>query len=1122
LVVGFVAWSLVARPDNLFAQDATPTEDAARSAEGERFFEEKVRPIFAEHCQGCHGARKEQGGLRLDSWKSITETSDSAPVIVPGDLEGSLLVRAVRREAGYEMPPDGPLKPEQVEAIEHWVKIGAPWPQQEPIASDEAQRRAREHWAFQPIRSPQPPSLSDTNWVRNPVDAFVLDALRKHQLQPSPQADKRTLIRRATYLVTGLPPTQEAIDRFLADNDPTAYATLVEELLKSPQYGEQWARLWLDVARYSDSKGYVYAREHRFWTHAWSYRDWVADAFNRDRPYDEFLLMQLAADRVATSPADLAAMGFLTLGRRFLGVRHDIIDDRIDAVSRGMMGLTVACARCHDHKYDPIPTADYYSLHGVFDSCLERERSLAPPETLDPAYAAELQKRQETLAKRLAEIRKETSDRVRERIADYFAAQFELDIYPAENFNQLVSKKDLLATIVHRWNDHLREAGEHGDPIFVAWHRIAPLAEGPDDAFAEASTKICQQLLADPDKLNPLIAQQLVTPPMSSAELAAIYGKVFADVRQKVVDRAAAEGGADPSTPLDDPAAEPIRQLLYGPRSPCEIPDESIVEIEYMLDIDGTTELWKLQAEVDRHVIDSGTLDPRARVLVDREVPAEPRIFRRGNPLRKEAAVPRQFLALLSGENRQPFRDGSGRVELARAIIDPTNPLTARVIVNRVWGHYFGSPLVETPSDFGLRAAPPSHPELLDWLASGLIADNWSLKQLHRKILLSATFCQSGSGPTDAEVLARAQRDDPANRWLWHWQPRRLTIEEMRDTLVAATGSLDLTVGGKPIASLWTPPYSDRRTLYGMVDRQFLPGLFRVFDFANPDLHIPQRAETTAPQQALFFLNHPLVLDRANQLVQKVRSDHPGDDEASIKARVISMFRSILQRNPSDAEIAEAFAFVSQAAAEASAPVPATRKDWSYGFGELDESAWTTRGFTPLPHFTGDSWQGGPQFPDGKLGWVKLDATGGHPGNDRAHAVIRRWTAPRAMRIEIGSTFQHEPPQGDGVRAAVVTSHGATTKLAFEKFHMNSRPIDLPPLDVVAGQTVDFIVDIGDGLSYDQFLWRIKITGRDPEGGAETVWGSSDDFGAQESKRLDPWGQLAQVLLCTNEFLFVD
>jgi mono/diheme cytochrome c family protein len=1112
LVLLFVAIGFPALPPVRAVEEA----DLA----GEEYFENEIRPILAEHCGQCHGVEKQFGGLRLDSWQSISADSDSAPVVIPGDAENSLLIQAVRREGGLEMPPESELSPEQIERLVHWVDRGAPWPTSAVIPESEAAELARKHWAFQPITRPQPPAVQDPTWPRGPIDSFVLAELESRQLSPSPQADIATLVRRASYVLTGLPPTREQFDRFVRSADPNAYETLIEELLDSPHYGEQWARHWLDVARYSDSKGYVYAREERFWTHAWTYRDWVVRSFNDDRPINEFLLMQLAADQVAQSPDDLAAMGYLTLGRRFLGVKHDIIDDRIDVVCRGMMGLTVGCARCHDHKFDPIPIKDYYSLYGVFDSSAERERSITDPAELDEAYLTELQKREKTLADRIAEVRLESSERVRNRAGDYLAAQFELEKYPDDTFNQVFQTSDLIPTIVRRWQDFLNDARLRDDPVWSVWNRLAPLSELPPDEFAKRAEMICSEVIAgDAATINPIVAEAFRSPPESPAQMAATYGKVLSEVRTQVVSQL----GESPLTDaagmtLPDPAAESIKRVLYGSESPCEIPAEPIVDIEMFLDLSSIEQLWRLQGEVDRWVIQSGTRDHRARSLVDRPVPREPRVFKRGNPLRKDEVVPRQFLIALSGETRQPFAHGSGRLELAQEIIDPANPLTARVFVNRVWGHCFGNPLVNSPSDFGLRAPPPSHPELLDWLAARLIDEGWSMKDLHRQILLSAAFRQSDSGPEDPAKLARAQETDPGNASLWRWYPRRLSLEEMRDSLLAATNELDRTVGGKPV-ELWNRPYPKRRTLYGVVDRQFLPGLLRVFDFANPDLHIPQRAETTAPQQALFFLNHPLVLEQARTLAGQ------GETVETPQERINQLFRSVLMREPNQTELADAIAFVSESETPTEPTHTATANNWSYGYGRVTEEG-TVADFTPLPHFDGNAWQGGPQFPDASLGWVQLTATGGHPGNDLNHAAIRRWTAQRDGQIAIGSTFTHEPPQGDGVRAFIIHSAAETGILKQAKLHQQTAELNVETFRVSAGDTVDFVVDIGDTLSYDQYLWQVKLIAQAEilaggEAGRETVWDSVVDFAGTEPERLNAWEQLAQVLLGTNEFLFV-
>jgi hypothetical protein len=825
------------------------------------------------------------------------------------------------------------------------------------------------------------------------------------------------------------------------------------------------------------------------------------------------LLLQLAADQVDDrQEGDLAAMGFLTLGRRFLGVKRDIIDDRIDVVCRGTMGLTVACARCHNHKYDPIPTADYYSLYGVFDSCVERLLPLEVSRT-DETFETELATRKKKLQDKLAAHRKTSSDRARDHVADYLFAQSELHKYPANGFDQIFEKNDLLPAFVRQWERYLRQAKKKRDPLFSAWHAFADV---PAEGFVEHSANVTNRLLAATvDEVHPIVSRAFLQPPHSFREVCDRYGEIFADTRKQWGEaiNKAAEAGAKKPDRLTDLSAEAIRQVLYGTQSPSQVPDGPIVQIETFVDSATSTELWKLQGEVDRWIINSNMQTPHAVILADQTTPSDPRVFQRGNPINQGNDVPRQFLSLLAGESRKPFQNGSGRLELAHAIIDPENSLTARVIVNRVWAHHFGLGLVSTPSDFGTRAAPPSHPKLLDWLASELIADGWSLKNLHRRIVLSATFRQSNSGPTDPDVLARAMQTDPNNRLLWRRNSRRLTFEELRDSLLATTGELDRSIGGKP-TEVFQPPYPKRRTLYGLVDRQYFAGTLRMFDVANPDLHTPKRNETTVPQQALFLMNHPLVLERAKALAELAKADDRPNQ------RIATMFRQVLQRRPTDIEVADAVALVNETVLQKDPPKAVNSADWQYGYGTLDEAAGRVTGFTALPHFTGEAWQGGASWPDKELGWVQLTATGGHPGNDRAHAAIRRWIAPLDMEVRIASELKHESPQGDGIRAFVVHSKGRV--LLSRSIHHDAAELDIGSLTVFKGETVDFVIDIGDVLNNDQFIWKATIqpTGRNDN----TIigWSSADDFPKESVAQLDPWEQLAQVLLCTNEFSFVD
>ncbi len=860
----------------------------------EEFFENEVRPVLVERCSKCHGSNKQEGGLRIDSRRYLLEGGGTAAAIVPGDVARSLLLQAVRHDGELQMPPEQRLPAHEIHALERWVRAGAVWPAGLTTSSQSESDAAQDHWAFRPVQLPAVPFSEAGDLVRTPVDAFVLRRLNAQQLAAAPTADRRTLIRRLTYALTGLPPTTEEVGRFVADTAANAYEKVVERLLQSPHYGEHWARRWLDVARYSDTKGYVYAREERYWTHAWTYRDWVVRALNADMPFDRFLLLQLAADQVSDrSPDDLAAMGFLTLGRRFLGVKREVIDDRIDVVCRGMLGLTVSCARCHDHKYDPIPTADYYSLYGVFDSCLEKQTILATTMG-DAEFRAELAKRQTTLDDKLAELADESSRRARERVADYLFSQSELHKFPAGGFDQIFQKTDLLPAFVRKWERYLRTAELEQDPIFRVWHSYA----------ARGSTLVDRPLEPAGTGVNSLIAAAFRTPPQSFRELCDRYAEVFRaiDDRWQAELERAAKAELPKPTSLDDPDAEALREVLYGENSPCRVPDGPISHTEMFFDTDSVTQLWKLQGELDRWLINAPVEVPVALTLVDQATPVEPRVFLRGDPLRLGADVPRRFLEILGGRARGPFQRGSGRWELARAIVDPRNPLTARVLVNRVWAQYFGTGLVKTPSDFGLRAEPPSHPQLLDWLASRFVQQGWSLKTLHRWIVLSSTYRQS-SFPEDGEMVQRRLRVDPDNRLLWRMNPRRLTFEEMRDSLLRVTGTLDERIGGKP-GQLFTQPYPTRRTLYGLVDRQYFPSVLRVFDFANPDLHVPQRAETTVPQQALFFMNHPLVLQHARALAGRVAG--AGDPRSAVS----DLFQVVYQRAPDAAELREALALI--------------------------------------------------------------------------------------------------------------------------------------------------------------------------------------------------------------------
>lgn len=1100
---------------------------------GEEFFESHIRPLLMDHCWECHGAEKQWSGLRLDSAQALLRGGESGPAVVPGNPEESLLFQAVLRTGPIEMPPETVLQARQVEALRQWIAMGAPWPQTEQSHSAGEQSWSK-HWAFQPLHSELPQVEDHEQWCRNPVDLFVLKKLQENQLKPSPEADRRTLIRRVTYSLTGLPPSYQEVDSFVNDDRPDAYERLVDRLLDSPRYGEHLGRTWLDVARYSDSKGYVYAREERFFVGATTYRDWVIQAFNNDLPYDRFLMLQLAADQCDSQNAEsLAAMGLLTLGRRFLGVTHDIIDDRIDVVGRGTMGLTIACARCHDHKYDPIPTSDYYSLYGVFQNSTDRqvELSAGSPSEPEPAFRQELQNRLQTLAETMSSSRQETSDRVRKRLADYLFAQSELHKYHQEGFDIIIQPTDLIPAFVRRWEGFLARRDAHQEALFGPWFQFQSLG---NQNFSEQAPELVAAIQSDP-RVHVWVAELFDSVPGSLREVADRYGHLFSRIDQQWNERKSSESQQDSEESRQWlELAEPLAAVLYGSRAPCEVPDEEIIAIESYFDSATCNELWRLQGEVDRWRLQDPQAAKVALALFDRASLVEPRVFRRGNPANKGDTVQRHFLTFLSEGSPQAFEQGSGRLELAQRITHPQNPLTPRVWVNRLWQHHLGEGLVRTPSDFGLRAQPPSHPELLDWLASQLIRENWSSKAVQRWILTSATFRQSGS-PNPGQSLStaaanteldsgnpipRAHQVDPENRLLWRVAPRRLRFEELRDSLLTVSGDIQQQLGGKPIEMFTTSDSNHRRSVYGLIDRQFLPSSLRVFDFANPDLHIGRRSETLVPQQALYFLNHPFLAYRARALARHLEVSEVVSD-ASPTAKIRQLYRLVLQRDPTSIEATAAAEFL---ASGDQTPVEPSEQSlaWSYGYGEVDEASGKLLNFEKLPYFSGTAWQGGAAYPDSKLGWVQLTAKGGHPGNDLRHACVRRWTAPAAMSLSIRSLAKHEPEVSDGVRFRILSSRQGL--LASLELRAAEAPLDIPQIDVQAGETIDFVVDILGELNSDQHLWQATLRQLAAAAGTSEPreWDAERDFEGPISVQLSRLEQLSQVLLLTNEFAFVD
>jgi hypothetical protein len=878
---------------------ARGAEPAPPSKEGLDFFEAKIRPVLVQSCYECHSEAKKKikGKLRLDDYASMLKGGESGkPSVVPGDPEKSLMVFALTYEDkdtdthdALLMPPPKNGKPRKlpdkvIEDFRKWIKMGAPYPQGH---ADAAPANSKTHWAFVPPKEPAVPEVKLTSWVKNTIDKFVLAKLEAQNLHPSYPADKRTLIRRATFDLTGLPPTDAEVRAFEQDNSPDAYAKVIDRLLASPRYGERWGRYWLDVARYSDTKGYVFEEERRY-PYSYTYRDWVIKAFNDDLPYDQFLIDQIAADKIDRHGDDssLAAEGFLTLGRRFLNQLPDIIDDRIDVLCRGTMAMTVGCARCHDHKFDPIPQKDYYALYAVFNNSPEATEQplLGDPNKL-PGYkkfAEELDRKEKTMsqysrdryAEHLALLRTSA------QISAYFMAARTAQVPDATAGKGKPAKPDAITPFMTaRWKSYLDAHSSAKDPVFAAWNAYTAI---PASEFSTKSAEVTEKLASITD-LNPLVREAFESnPPASLHQVADRYGKLIAS--------------CDAADNREYPEEEQLRSVLRAPITPTNVEFEQRTALFTVQE--GQRER-ALKRDIEAFKSTDAGAPPRAMVLKDLPGRTPQNIFLRGNPANRGPLVKPAFLSVLSSPEDKPFEKGSGRLELAQHIASKDNPLTARVMVNRIWLHHFGKAIVRTPSDFGVRSDPPTHPELLDFLAFRFMEGNWSIKNMHRMIMLSATYQQA------SDVDETVARLDPDNTLISHFNRQRLDWEATRDALLFVSGRLDTTMGGRSVEVLESP----RRTVYGFIDRQNLPGVFRAFDFASPDTTSPQRFTTTVPQQALFLMNSPFSVREAKELIKRPRIANATEPAE----RIHQLYNLVYQRDPSPEELETGLKFVGAA-----------------------------------------------------------------------------------------------------------------------------------------------------------------------------------------------------------------
>lgn len=1317
--VALLSTCLQAANGDSLKDSSAGTADFTESAKNE-FFEKEIRPLLIEHCFKCHDSAKSKAGLRLDSRPFILKGGDSGPAAKPGEPQSSGLIQAVQgTNPELKMPPKGEteLSPEQIQKLELWVRLGLPFPGGAP--APQTLEEARKFWSFQPLNheASKATKTSQPEGFSAEIDRQVRRKLAAQGLPHSPPADKQTLLRRVSYDLTGLPPSPADAEQFLSDSSPEAYARLVDRLLASPQYGVHWARHWLDVARYGDTR-WVGAGEDRRFPFAYTYRDWVVGAFNEDMAYDRFVTLQLAADQTPSArQGDLAALGFLTVGRWFAGAIPDVIDDQIDVITRGLLGLTVQCARCHDHKFDPVSARDYYALYGLLNAsrmpvdgsgtlaslplletppvadsletehtalrkrfedflkekqealrqefgapemqaahllaataCLgnkddanrafarergfnehiflrwvrllqrtsktqhpvfgafhalaaltEEEFSSKAPEVLEtqraqsknnkkvlealvpaPASLAETAKRYagllhkfdgpETLSHfeeealrqvarnnespfflpfpevaqtlgpedklHLSDLRRqwleilaplpEAADQYLtyqtearqsikeietfldtrtaalqaeiqsgEKIAEYLLAAREVAVAESQDIalKNVAKQRKLSEKMLRRWVSFLSQKALENDPVFAVWKALAAL---PEQDFQRAAAVISAQAVQS----NPLVLRKFETPPPTLKEAAAWYGELLS--------------GALAKAPTPDAASEEIRRICAQEGSPMMLKQTEVPEYFGKKDTD---ELLNKERKLARIYQETPGAPARAMTLRENRPGYAQKTFVRGNPNVLGEESHGGFLEVLAGASPSKFHAGRGRAELARAILEQAQPLAARVLVNRLWQWHFGTGLVATTSDFGTRGEMPSHPELLDSLAARFIASGWSIKQLHRDILHSATYQQSSA---DSPVC---RTTDPENRLLWRMNRRRLGFEELRDSFLLSAGRLDLQLGGRP--SDLSHGLSRRRTLYGAVDRVAMPAFFRYFDFPGADAHAPARLETAIPQQALYLMNNSFVLEQAAALSQRSRDAL----EQSPARRIQAVFQLALGRRPTPEELSLALAYIASASGEdGGEPIPPAQS-WAYGWGALSPDEGRVVEFVPLAYFTNNQWRGGSTENDPVLGRLSFNARGGTAGRDNTQAAIRRWTAPESGTLAVSGTFSVQAnalvPSGEGVRARILSSrHGS---LGSWVAHGTEATTMVSEIVVERGDTLDFITTTrGREQQTAGYLWApvlsLKPSASSEVPPKEMRWDAAKDFkgGTPRPLFMGAWERFSQILLESNEFMFID
>jgi mono/diheme cytochrome c family protein len=896
-----------------------PLSAQVMNADTSEFFENKIRPILANNCFGCH-TNSQLGGLRLDTLEAMKTGGKRGPAIIPGDAESSLLIKAVRQtDPALKMPYGSKLKATEIADLEAWVKAGAAWPASTASAVTSSKDgkyvispERRNFWSFLPLKRPIEPTVNDTKWPKTGIDRFVLARLEQQGIKPVGPATKHDLLRRASLDLTGLPPTPEDLAAFEKDRSPDAFAKVVDRLLASPHYGERWGRIWLDVARYGEDDYRSlnpFPRGYRPYSNAWAYRDWVIRAFNDDLPYDQFVKAQLAGD--LTEPniryKTLPATGFLGLGPWYYDngsnevTRADERHDRVDAVTRGFLGMTVQCARCHDHKYDPIPQTDYYALAGVFFNTIYEEYPQAPKKVVDQfkKIEDEIDEKEKVLQDLQKTLTGELARSLSLQTSNYLMGVWEVTGKQKKEIALVVNDRRLDYELLERWIKYMAKPTTryHNKE---EWQALMKKGGGTQQEAKKLADKF-QQEIVDVTVANDAIDEENRV--ITDKDVDGSKPKKRTDKPSNFVSNKDFNPGAllrlksmpedqtnfwteifmrelkDTEDPNDMVEMDPRKiapgvLMFRGWGLESRIGPESQARLKSLQD-----DLEALKKKIDPYY-------PFIHGVKDSEKPINIQLALRGNPETLGPEVPRHFLSIFSEGDPMALDQGSGRMQLAEMIVK--QPIAMRVIVNRIWKADFGTGIVDTPSNFGFGGERPTNPELLEYLASEFLKNGMSIKKLQREIMLSAVYQLSTADDKEAS------EKDSGDRLYWRASRKRMDAEQVRDSILQVAGDLDDAIGG-PSKEL-TPDYH-RRTVYGHVSRYKLDAYLQLFDFPPPNISAEKRFTTTVPLQRLFLMNSDFVQLEAEALYKRVAA------EPDNRARIRKLYNLAYGREPKESEI---------------------------------------------------------------------------------------------------------------------------------------------------------------------------------------------------------------------------